>query len=26
VRWEYHPENFFAMIQLACAVILLRHL
>lgn len=26
VRWEYHSENFFAMIQLACAVILLRHL
>jgi hypothetical protein len=26
VRWEYHAENFFAMIQLACAVILLRHL
>ncbi|MGB8660125.1 MAG: IS5 family transposase [Candidatus Acidiferrum sp.] len=26
VRWEYHAENFLAMIQLACAVILLRHL
>jgi transposase len=25
-RWEYHPENFLAMVQLACAVILLRHL
>jgi len=26
VRWEYHADNFLAMIQLACAVILLRHL
>src|SRR5579863_808887 len=26
VRWEYHAENFLAMIHLACAVILLRHL
>jgi len=25
-RWEYHPENFLGMVQLACAVILLRHL
>jgi transposase len=26
VRWEYHAENFLAMIHLACAVILLRYL
>ena len=26
VRWERNPENFLAMIQLASAVILLRHL
>ena len=26
VRWEYYPENFLGMVQLACAVILLRHL
>jgi transposase len=26
IRWEYYPENFLGMIQLACAVILLRHL
>jgi transposase len=26
IRWEYHPENFLGMVQLACAVILLRHL
>lgn len=23
---EYHPENFLGMVQLACALILLRHL
>jgi len=26
IRWERHLENFFGMLQLACAVILLRHL
>jgi transposase len=26
IRWEYYPENFLEMVQLACAVILLRHL
>ena len=26
IRWEHHPENFLGMVQLACAVILLRHL
>jgi transposase len=26
VRWEYYPENFLGMVQLACALILLRHL
>jgi transposase len=26
IRWEYYPDNFLGMIQLACAVILLRHL
>lgn len=25
-RWEYHAENFLAMIHLACVLILLRHL
>jgi transposase len=25
-RWEYHPENFLGMVQLACAAILLRYL
>jgi len=25
-RWEYYPENFLGMVQLACTVILLRHL
>jgi len=25
-RWEYYPENFLGMVQLACALILLRHL
>jgi transposase len=26
VRYEYHPENFLAMVQLAFAMILLKHL
>jgi len=26
IRWEYYPENFLGMVQLACVVILLRHL
>jgi hypothetical protein len=26
VRWERYPENFLAMVHLACAIILLRHL
>jgi transposase len=26
IRWEYYPANFLGMVQLACAVILLRHL
>ena len=26
VRWEYYPDNFLGMVQLACTVILLRHL
>jgi transposase len=26
VRWEYNPANFLGMVQLACAIILLRHL
>jgi hypothetical protein len=26
VRWERHPENFLAMVHLASAIILLRHL
>lgn len=25
-RWEYHAENYFAFLQLGCAIILLRHL
>jgi transposase len=25
-RWEYYPDNFLGMVQLACAIILLRHL
>ena len=25
-RWEYYPENFLGMVQLACALILLRYL
>jgi transposase len=25
-RWEYYPDNFLGMVQLACALILLRHL
>jgi transposase len=25
-RWEYHAANFLGMVQLACVVILLRHL
>jgi IS4 transposase len=25
IRWEYYPENFLGMVQLACAVILLRY-
>ena len=25
VRYEYHAENFLGMLQLACAIILLRH-
>jgi transposase len=25
-RWEYHPDNFLGMVQLACAVIVLRYL
>ena len=25
-RWEYHAANFLAMLQLACALILLSHL
>jgi len=25
-RWEYHATNFLGMVQLACVVILLRHL
>jgi transposase len=24
-RWDYHPENYLGFVQLACAVILLRH-
>ena len=26
IRWEYYPENFLGMVQLACAAILLRYL
>jgi transposase len=26
IRWEYCPENYLGMVQLACATILLRHL
>src|ERR1700692_3920387 len=26
IRWEYYPDNFLGMVQLACAIILLRHL
>jgi len=26
IRWEFHSENFLGMVQLACAVILLRYL
>jgi transposase len=26
IRWEHHEQNFLGMVQLACAVILLRHL
>src|SRR5258706_1555000 len=26
IRWEYYQENFFGMVQLACAIILLRYL
>ena len=26
IRWEYNPANFLGMVQLACAIILLRHL
>ena len=26
IRWEYYPENFLGMVQLACAIILLKHL
>ena len=25
-RWEYHAANFLGMVQLACALVLLRHL
>jgi transposase len=25
VRWEYHAENYLGLLQLACALILLRH-
>jgi transposase len=25
-RWEFYAENFLGMLQLACAIILLRHL
>ena len=24
-RWDYHPENYLGFVQLACALILLRH-
>jgi len=26
VRYEFHPENFLGLVQLACVVILLKHL
>jgi transposase len=26
VRWDYHLENFLGFVQLACVLILLRHL
>jgi transposase len=26
VRWEHHLENFLGFVQLACVLILLRHL
>jgi len=26
IRWEYYPENFLGMVQLACALIFLRYL
>ena len=26
VRWDYHASNYFAFVQLGCALILLRHL
>jgi hypothetical protein len=26
LRWEYHGRNFLGMTQLACVLILLRHL
>ena len=26
IRWEYNPANYLGMVQLACAMILLRHL
>jgi hypothetical protein len=26
VRWEYHLEHFLGFVQLACVLILLRHL
>jgi transposase len=26
IRWEYYPENFLVMVQLACEIILLRYL
>ena len=26
IRWEYHPANYLAFLQLGCAIILLRHL
>ncbi|HZQ92264.1 MAG TPA: IS5/IS1182 family transposase, partial [Terriglobales bacterium] len=25
-RWEYHAANFLGMVQLACVLVLLRHL
>ena len=26
IRWEYHPQNYAGMVELACAVIVLRYL